>query len=121
MRTKLAVIAVTAAALVVPASPARAHGTIPKGKYYCYVFYTAGAPSYTGRYIQVKSAKKYRWFDSKKTTGGKFGHDRAKLKFKSGPLKGMRGKHLTYGNGKPGIDITFKTSAGDSDYVCSTR
>ena len=114
-----AAAALVAVALIAPAT-GDAHGKLPSGKYSCYVFYTAGTPTYTGRYITIKSAHKYRWLDSKKTSGGRYSHAASgKLKFRSGPLKGMTGKHRVNGNGTSGVDITFKTSSGPSNYTCS--
>ena len=119
MIRSLAVLAALTAVLVVPAD-GLGHGKLPTGKYRCYVFYSPGVPTYTARDITIKSAHKYAWFDSKKTRTGKYSHlASGKLKFKSGPLKGMSGKHRVNGDGTSGVDITFKTSSGPSNYTCS--
>ena len=123
MRTTTARLAATTALLpallIVPASGS-AHGKLPTGKYSCYVFYSPGVPTYTGRYITIKSAKKYSFYNGKSAKGGKYSHAASgKLKFKTGPLKGMAGKHRVNGDGTSGVNITFKTSAGPSDYTCS--
>lgn len=118
---RLGAATLAVSALIVPAT-SEGHGKLPTGKYSCYVFYTAGTPTYTGRYITIKSAGKYRWFNSKKTSGGRYSHAASgKLKFKSGPLKGMAGKHRVNGDGTSGVDITFKTSSGPSNYTCSKK
>jgi hypothetical protein len=107
------------AALCIPAS-GLAHGKLPTGRYSCYVFYAPGSPTYTGRYIKIKSATKYAFFNGKSSKGGKYSHAASgKLRFKTGPLKGMGGKHTVSGDGTSGVNITFKTSAGPSDYYCS--
>jgi hypothetical protein len=122
MRTtfaRLSAAATLALALALPAS-SLAHGKLPTGKYSCYVFYSPGVPTYTGRYITIKSATKYSFFNGKSAKGGKYSHAASgKLKFKTGPLKGMAGKHRVNGDGTSGVNITFKTSAGPSDYTCS--
>jgi hypothetical protein len=116
IRTLAAVAALTAA-LAAP-SAVDAHGKLPTGRYNCYVFLST--QTYTGRYIVIKSAHKYVWFDSKKKRSGKYSHlASGKLKFKSGPLKGLSGRHHVYGNGHQGVDIVFKTDSGPSDYACS--
>jgi hypothetical protein len=99
--------------------PATAGAALPKKKYKCFVFYAAGVPSYTGRYIKITSSTKYKWFNSKTTKSGKYKLSGNKIRFKSGPLKGKKGTRKAYGDGTTGINITFKTAAGPSDYYCS--
>jgi hypothetical protein len=114
--------ATTIAASLIPATQGLAHGKLPTGRYNCYVFYSPGVPTYTGRYIVIKSAHTYRFYNGKSTRGGEYVHRASgKLRFTSGPLKGMAGKHRVYGNGTSGVNITFRTSAGPSDYSCSPR
>jgi hypothetical protein len=100
-------------------APPAAGAALPKRKYKCFVFYAAGVPSYTGRYIKITSSTKYKWFNSKTTKSGKYRLSGDKIKFKSGPLKGKKGTRKAYGDGTTGINITFKTAAGPSDYYCS--
>ena len=117
MLKTVAAVAALSAALAAPAG-VDAHGKLPKKRYNCYVFLST--QTYTGRYIVIKSANSYVWFDSKKKRSGKFAHRASgKLKFRSGPLKGMTGRHMVYGNGKQGVNIDFKTSSGTSDFACS--
>lgn len=122
MRTTIARLAAAATlvlALSVPAS-GLAHGTLRTGKYSCYVFYSPGVPTYTGRYITIKSATKYSYYNGKSVKAGKYSHAASgKLKFKTGPLKGMTGRHRLDPDGTSGVNITFKTSAGPSDFTCS--
>jgi hypothetical protein len=115
---RLASILALALAVSVAAGPAQAGGGLPRKTYHCYVFFSPGVPTYTGRTITIKSARKYAWFDSKSTRPGKYKRSGDKIKFKSGPLKGKKGTRKHYSSGA-GINITFQTSAGTSNYYCS--
>jgi hypothetical protein len=110
------VLMVSIAALA-PVSSAGAAG-LPKKKYNCYVFFAPGVPTFTDRYVKIKSSKKYAWFNSKTTKSGKYKLSGDKIKFKSGPLKGKKGKRHVYGNGTTGITIRMGKSA-NSNYSCS--
>jgi hypothetical protein len=124
MRTSLqqtitATAIIAAATLAGPASVS-AHGSLPKGKYSCYVFYQPGVPTYTGRYLSITGSTTYRWFDSKASKSGTYRHSAGgAITFKTGPLKGKAGMHRTYGNGSS--DVSIKMAAGaNSNYSCAT-
>ena len=107
-----------AIAVLVAAMPAEAGGGLPHKTYRCYLFFSPGVPTYTARNITIKTGTKYAWFDSKRTRSGKYSLHGDKIKFKTGPLRGKRGARKHYSSGT-GINVTFKTSAGPSNYYCS--
>ncbi len=118
MPRRLAASLALAFAISVAAGPAQAGGGLPHKTYRCYVFFSAGVPTYTARTITIKSARKYAWFNSKRTRSGKYKLSGDTIKFKTGPLKGKKGTRKHYSSGT-GINITFQTFAGPSDYYCS--
>lgn len=96
-----------------PAAPA-----VAVGEYDCYVFYSPGVPTFTGRTLKIVSAKRYSFFNSKTWKAGRYKRSGSTLRFKTGPLKRKTATHKVYGNGTHGIDLTMKAGLG-GNYSCS--
>ena len=86
-RLKLAVLAAFLALALL--APAQADARPPNGKYYCYYFKTSAVPPYVDTLI-LKSKTKYKTISGGK---GKYKYRKKKIKFKSGPYKGWKGKY----------------------------
>src|SRR4051812_10009186 len=93
MRRLVASALLVAACVAGLSSSAVAAGGLPKGKYYCRYYDES-----TMGVITVKSATKYTYSNGK---GGKYKRTGSKLKFTSGPMKGVF-KHGTFKSGSTG-------------------
>ena len=108
----------TCAAALAALAPAAAPAAPAVGEYDCYVFYSPGVPTFTGRKLKIVSAKKYSFFNSRTWKSGRYKRSGTKLRFRTGPLRRKTATHKVYGNGTHGIDLRMKAGAGGT-YSCS--
>ena len=110
-----AVCAAATIALVPTAAPAAA---VQTGKYDCYVFYSPGVPTFTGRSVKIRAHKRYSFYNGSAWKGGKYTRSGETLTFTSGPLKGKTALHKVYGDGTHGLDLRMASGPAGS-YSCS--
>jgi len=87
---RLGALLLVGISLALLASPPQAGAALPKKRYSCYVFYSPGVPTFTGRRITIVSESTYKWFNSKRTKSGGYrleGQDRVQ----DGSAEGQEG------------------------------
>jgi len=114
---RLGALLLVGISLALLASPPQAGAALPKKRYSCYVFYSPGVPTFTGRRITIVSESTYKWFNSKRTKSGGYRLDKGKIVFKTGPLKGKKAAARKNGDGSTSITIKFGSSSA-SNYSC---
>ena len=96
---RISIIAMLATAVIVPATPASAHGRLPRGDYVCRQFDAIDGYAETGYVLRIMADRRYAYIRDGQQTGeaGRFRHptDANKIRFRSGYInsQGWRGIH----------------------------
>lgn len=122
---RIIVLAMLVGASLVPAaSPASAHGRLPKGKYPCF-HYVSGSVLYTSFDLYIKAKRRYVFKQGDERVGraGRLRHPSGndRIRFRTGYLakNGFKGLHQR----RPGshtVRLAYETSnGGTAYYYCS--
>lgn len=126
LSARIGIIAMLAVAVLVPATPASAHGRLPRGHYVCRNFDALDGYSETGYVVRIMANRRYAYMRGDSVVGeaGRFRHvdGSNKVRFRTGYMKdqGWRGIHQRV-DGEPGIKLQYNTDGTWYEFATCTK
>ena len=120
------ITAMLAVAVIVPATPASAHGRLPRGHYICRNFDAFDGYSENGYVVRIMANRRYAYMRNDVVVGeaGRFRHRTGsnKIRFRSGYMneQGWRGVHQRV-EGEPAIKLQQNSDGTWYEFATCTK